>query len=251
MARILTEETSLTRKRKSLQQETKALRRMLHVEAGAAVVLLVAGAVLWIGRDTRWMFGMGVAAGILYVAHRLRIRQNDQETINLRAGLKGEVEVTRQLAESLDNHHYIFNDLRIKTGRRSAQIDHLVVSPRGIFLIETKNWRGHLDGTEADDRWTQTKREGEPPIRISNPIQQTKRHAEILRLALDREGIVWTDIHPMVVFLSPRTTFDITDSSTPVLHPRHAVEYIAGFATEREYSEDEINRVINLLMRCK
>ncbi len=251
MARILTEETTLTRKRKSLQQETQTLRRILRIEAIGASVLLVAGLGLWVWQGTSWLFGGGLAAGILYGAHRLRIRQNDQEVVNLRAGLKGEVEVTRQLGESLDNNHYIFNDIRIKAGRRSAQIDHLIVSPRGIFLIETKNWRGHLDGTEADERWTQTKREGEPPIRISNPIQQTKRHAEVLRLALDREDIDWPGIHSMVVFLSPRTTFDIHASQTPVLHPQQAVSYIASFTSEREYTEDKINRVINLLMRCK
>lgn len=251
MARILTEETSLTRKRKSLQRETQTLRKLLRIEAGAAIVLLGVGALLWSWQGHGWIFAMGVVAAVLYWAHRLRIQQNDREEINLRAGLKGEVEVTRQLTESLDSSHYIFNDLRIKVGRRSAQIDHVVVSPRGIFLIETKNWRGHLAGTEADDRWTQTKREGEPPIRISNPIQQTKRHAEIVRLALDREGIAWPGVHPLVVFLSPRTTFDIVDSRTPVLHPRDAVEYLASFQSEREYPEDEMDRVISLLMRCK
>lgn len=251
MARILTEETSLTRKRKSLLKETQALRTLLRVEGGIALFLLLAGLVFWVWQGSALVFGVGVAAGIFFLAHRLRVQQNDREEINLRAGLKGEVEVTRQLAESLDNEHYIFNDLRVKAGRRSAQIDHLIVSPRGIFLIETKNWRGHLAGTEADDRWTQTKREGEPPIRISNPIQQTKRHAEVLRTALDRQGIVWPDIHPMVVFLSPRTTFEITDSRTPVLHPRQAVEHVASFKTENAYSEDQINAVIQWLMRCK
>lgn len=251
MARILTEETSLTRKRKSLLQETQTLRKLLRWEAAAAGASLLIGIVVFFWRGSGVLLGCGLVLAIICLAHRLRVQQNDREVVNLRAGLKGEVEVTRQLAESLDNSHYIFNDLRIKAGRRSAQIDHLVVSPRGIFLIETKNWRGHLSGTEEDDRWTQTKREGEPPIRISNPIQQTKRHADVLRIALDRESVRWPDLHPMVVFLSPRTTFDIRHSETPVLHPREAVEYVASYRAEQDHSEEEINAVINLLMRCK
>lgn len=248
MARILTEESSLTRRRKALDQETRALQRLLRFEAGAAIVLSVMGGVAYVWKGDVRLLGVGIAVTVFYLAHRLRVVQNAREAKIVQAGLRGESEVTKQLAESLDNSHYLFNDLLVKVGRRSAQIDHLVVSPNGMFAIETKNWRGHIEGREEDERWTQTKGADGPPIRVANPIQQTKRHVEIMREAFERAGIEWTDIHSMVVFLSPKTSFDVPSSSVPVLRPKEAVRYIQACQPDRPHNESELDKVVHLLM---
>jgi len=248
MARILTEESSLTRKRQQLLSETVTLRNLLRWEAGMAIALLVAGAALYVYNGQQTLFGLGVAAGVFYFAHYLRIQQNSREERIVEAGLKGEIEVTRKLAQSLDNSHYVFNDLLLKVGRKSAQLDHLIVSPRGIFTIETKNWRGHLEGDEGDDRWKQTKQPDQPPILISNPIRQTQRHLQVLGAAFDQAGIVWPDIVRMVVFLSPQTTFHIHNRTIPVLRPDEAIDYIRSYASSRTYSEEEIDAVVKLLL---
>ena len=248
MARILTEESSLTRKRQQLLSETETLRNLLRWEAGMAIALLVAGAVLYFYNGTSMLFGLGIAAAVFFLAHYLRIQQNSREERIVQAGLKGEVEVTRKLAQSLDNSHYVFNDLLIKVGRKSAQLDHLIVSPRGIFTIETKNWRGHLEGDESDDRWQQTKEAGQPPILISNPIRQTQRHLDVLRAAFERAEMDWPDIVRMVVFLSPKTTFTIHNRTVPVLRPDEAIAYIRSYASPRTYTEQEIDAVVKLFM---
>ncbi len=251
MAHILTEESSLTRRRRSLEKETGALQTLLRWEAGLAALLTVAGVAVFFVRGDATLFWLGIAAGVFFLAHYIRIRQNSREERIVQAGLKGETEVTRRLAEALDNSHYIFNDLLIKQGRQSAQIDHLVVSPKGIFAIETKNWRGRIEGREDEDRWSQFKQPDKPPIRVSNPIKQTRRHVDILRGALERAGIDWPGIVSIVVFMSPNTEFSVQDSKTPVLRPKEAVDYIANYQAEREYSEDEVTAILNLLMRNK
>ncbi len=251
MARILTEESSLTRRRTSLEKETRVLQRLLRVEAGLALLLTLAGAGVWIWKGTGTVLGLGLAMGVFYVAHRLRIQQNSREEKIVQAGLRGEVEVTRQLAESLDNEHYILNDLLIKHGRKTAQIDHLIVSPRGLFAIETKNWRGHIAGHEDEARWTQTKEPGMAPLKVFNPIRQTKRHVDLLRQALLGAGIDWPDIFSVVVFLSPKTTFDVPDATIPVLRPQEAVRFIAEHEGGRAYSEAEVSALVNWLMRSK
>jgi hypothetical protein len=251
MARILTEETSLTRKRKGLEQENRVLSKLLPYELGLALVTLVAGVAIYIWRGSTVPIWIGLLFGVTYVAHRLRIRQNSREEKIVQAGLRGEIEVTRQLSEALDRQHYIFNDLKILHGRKSAQIDHLIVSPKGIFAIETKNWRGHIEGSATDDRWRQIKEPGHPPIKVFNPIRQTQRHAELLRGALAAAGIDWPHIYSLVVFLSPRTTFAVPDSTIPVVRPGEAVQYIARFPAERDYTEQEISDVVHFLMRSK
>jgi len=66
------------------------------------------------------------------------------------AGARGESAVEQELKKLPDNF-YVINDFRLnfsrpiinkQTGDKifSIQIDHLVISPGGVFLLETKNW---------------------------------------------------------------------------------------------------------------
>ena len=66
------------------------------------------------------------------------------------AGATGEEAVIRVLSK-LSDEYYIFNDKTLRLSKsvrwrkyneyvRSAQVDHIIVGPTGVFLIETKNW---------------------------------------------------------------------------------------------------------------
>ena len=57
-------------------------------------------------------------------------------------GAIGESRIARQLSKLKDDQYKILNDVLIKTGDRSSQIDHIVVSVYGIYVIETKNYSG-------------------------------------------------------------------------------------------------------------
>jgi hypothetical protein len=76
----------------------------------------------------------------------------------------------------------------------TTQIDHIVVSVYGIFVIETKNLKGWIFGSAEDDTWTQalfgTK------YRFQNPLKQNYRHTRCLAeyLHLDHRAfhsVVW------------------------------------------------------------
>ncbi len=56
-----------------------------------------------------------------------------------RSGLKGEKRVIRNLVENLSDQYSIFNNVLLKGGKRGGDIDHIVVGPTGVFVIETKN----------------------------------------------------------------------------------------------------------------
>lgn len=42
----------------------------------------------------------------------------------------------------LPNEYVLFNDLLFENNGISTQINHIVVSPYGVFVIETKGYRG-------------------------------------------------------------------------------------------------------------
>lgn len=60
----------------------------------------------------------------------------------------------RKMLELPDEYH-IFNDLFLENNGYTTQIDHVVVSPYGVFVIETKGYKGWILGGENSDYWTQ------------------------------------------------------------------------------------------------
>jgi hypothetical protein len=79
-----------------------------------------------------------------------RTKKAIEELRTIIAGAKGEYAVEQELRK-LPNNFYVINDYKLdfvrpiinkQTGEKifSIQIDHLVVTPGGVFILETKNW---------------------------------------------------------------------------------------------------------------
>ena len=60
-------------------------------------------------------------------------------TMPSRRGQTGENKVSRILAKLPEDKYKVINDLLLKTSHGTTQIDHIVLSEYGIFVIETKN----------------------------------------------------------------------------------------------------------------
>ena len=69
-------------------------------------------------------------------------------------GKYGEIRVARKL-DWLSKEYITLNDVLLPTHYGTTQIDHIVVSPYGIVVIETKNYKGWIFGTERQKIWTQ------------------------------------------------------------------------------------------------
>ena len=71
------------------------------------------------------------------------------------AGEKGEMAVAIRLSNLPKNDYFVINDLLFRRQNgRTSQIDHVVVSRYGIFVIETKNISGYIYGGEYSQTWT-------------------------------------------------------------------------------------------------
>ncbi|SDX46994.1 NERD domain-containing protein [Paenibacillus sp. CF384] len=94
-------------------------------------------------------------------------------------GIIGEKSVIRKL-NKLDKRKYeVIHDLTIpSTSGRTTQIDHVVISIHGIFVIETKNYRGWIVGDERSEYWTQViyKRKE----KLYNPLRQNYGHIQAI-----------------------------------------------------------------------
>ena len=96
----------------------------------------------------------------------------------------------------LPDEYIIFNNLYFESNGRSTQIDHVVVSPYGVFVIETKGYKGWILGGENSEYRTQLlyKHKHE----LYNPIKQNDGHVKFLRHLL--EYPVDIPFFPIVVF---------------------------------------------------
>ncbi|WP_291275219.1 NERD domain-containing protein [Flavobacterium sp.] len=97
-------------------------------------------------------------------------------------GVIGE-KTTSSILYFLDKSKYkVINNIVLKTGEITTQIDHLVISDFGIFVIETKNYKGWILGNENSEYWTQViyKRKE----KLYNPIRQNLSHIKTLKNCL-------------------------------------------------------------------
>ncbi len=94
------------------------------------------------------------------------------------------------------NVYQRFHDVIVPTANGTTQIDHLVISPFGLFVIETKNMRGWIYGNEDQAQWTQAI--GGRKSKFQNPLRQNYRHTKALEEYL---GLAADALHSVVFFV--------------------------------------------------
>lgn len=120
-------------------------------------------------------------------------------------GTLGEALVNQLTFRKLDAQLYRgFSDVYLPRadGDGTTQVDHVVVSPFGIFVIETKNYAGWIYGAEHQARWTQTFSRFRKHA-FQNPIWQNKAHIRALAEFLHLPEAVFHN----VVFFCGECTF--------------------------------------------
>lgn len=111
-------------------------------------------------------------------------------------GFIGEL-IVRILIGSTDiqNSYFVLNNIKIPTEDGSAQIDHIIICCSGVYVIETKNYKGLIYANEYDYEWIQNiygKR-----YYFYSPYLQNEKHCYILSDILGTEE----NIYNVIVFV--------------------------------------------------
>lgn len=141
-------------------------------------------------------------------------------------GAIGEKAIANRL-DGLPEEYDIFNDVMIEHGSSTTQIDHIVVSVYGIFVIETKNMHGRVYGSVNSEYWSQYLPETyyrNREYRFRNPFWQNEGHIKALRRVL---GDYSVPIHGIVVFPNEAELNVNNDGS--LLHRNELLSYILSF----------------------
>lgn len=124
-------------------------------------------------------------------------------------GRLGEKAVIRVIGPTVPRVRYLINDLKIRLPNgKTAQIDHILINKKGIFVIETKNYSGNIYGNDNQLEWTQVLNYGRVKNKIYNPVKQNKTHVYYISKMLDKRY----PIISAVVFVQGNTQYINSDN---------------------------------------
>ena len=104
-------------------------------------------------------------------------------------GWTGELQGTLAHKVFLDSNVYEdINNITLPTANGTTQIDHVIVSRFGIFVVETKNMSDWIFGDEKSPQWTQSLPGGRK-FQFQNPLHQNYKHVKALQefLGIEKE----------------------------------------------------------------
>lgn len=86
----------------------------------------------------------------------------------------------------LPEEYHVIDDVLFVSNGRSTQIDHIVVSPYAVFVIETKGYKGWIFGGESTEYWTQSIYGHKSTF--YSPLLQNDGHVRFLKFMLKDLG---------------------------------------------------------------
>jgi hypothetical protein len=110
---------------------------------------------------------------------------------------RGEAAVRRTLAACFPSLAYhLLNNVTLPTEDGTTQVDHILVSRFGVFVLETKHYTGWLYANPGAPQWTQVIYKKH--YKFQNPIHQNRKHVSAVAKLLD--FLPGDQIHSIVVF---------------------------------------------------
>ena len=163
---------------------------------------------------------------------------------NERTGLIGENIVVHHLRLLLRNGEYLLANVLLPVNEKfKTEIDCILISRKGIFCIEIKNWVGHIHGNDEDENWLQVY--DDPDLddrRHKNPVKQNLSHCNILNRNLNGKYMI-----DNIVIITGSDDIEH-------VHSKYAFS-LFGFKnfyraqTEDELTLEDIERIYNKLCR--
>jgi hypothetical protein len=182
-------------------------------------------------------------------------KSKHNERIATRKGELGEYKIDIQLAQLPKEYKYL-SDLLVENKKARtgySQVDHVVITPYGIFVIETKNYQGTIYGGKDRKTWSVNGK-----FKMMNPFIQNYGHIQALKSFIDKK------YHPLIISMvsfTKRCTFKIDDlelrkiaSNDLIVYDVELSEYIHRKVSvlklqhnEPLLSENDINDIYNAI----
>ena len=195
---------------------------------------------LWIGLIIFLIrYGIWIVLGIV-VADRIldyfqymkssyyKVTKNKYFSVMFDKGKLGEYYIYKHLKKlEKNNAKFLFNIYVPKENGETTEIDVLMITTKGIFVFESKNYSGWIFGSELQKYWTQTLPQGKGRSlkeKFFNPIMQNTGHIKHLKNIIGED----IEMHSIITF-SNRCTFKklyIKSPSVEVIHRQEVMQTV-------------------------
>lgn len=165
-----------------------------------------------------------------------------EKTLSEKKGAVGEQIIKVLVLNQLDNKIYRhFHNLIIPSGKYTTQIDNIIVSPFGIFVVEAKYFAGWIYGQSYQQNWTHTLSRYSK-FSFQNPLRQNHKHIKALCALL---RLPESQFHSVVAFTHRDCQFK-TKLPNNVCLVNHFIPYIQSFDQEI-LSNEKIQQACSIL----
>lgn len=130
--------------------------------------------------------------------------------------------VTALLSTLPTKEYIVLNDIMIRSYTGVSQIDHVVISTHGIFVIETQDYHGEIVGKETDQYWTWST--GKEKHHFFNPVRQNHAHIKALETVLEQIGNV-----PLISVVAFPRDCELKSEPLGVLHYNELLNKIQNY----------------------
>ena len=152
-----------------------------------------------------------------------------------------------------DGGRFLFNLYLPKTKGKTTEVDVVLIHPKGLFVIESKNYNYWIFGNEIHRTWTQVLPRGRGnkshKIQFYNPIRQNELHIKYLKRIVGETIPIWS----IIVFSDRCVLKDVTISlktQHKVIHLyelKSMISQIVERADVEHSSQQKVDRLYNQL----
>ena len=181
-----------------------------------------------------------VLAVVLYVV----IKRKREQARNAAQGRRGEAAVARKLGSICRSKGFaLLNNVYLPLYDTTTQIDHIVVGPFGILMVETKADQGEIYGSPKDENWIQVI--GKARNKHYNPLKQNKTHCDNLRHNLKKKNLYVVKIESLVVYAAKNVQL-YTTGNAPVVTMKQLKKFFRQ-PLFRENNKVNVDKVVDTI----
>jgi hypothetical protein len=161
-------------------------------------------------------------------------------------GLQGEKQVVKLLSRSLSDDYFLINSLYLQGG--GGDIDHIVLAPAGVFVLETKNWSGTI--INQGDQWKRLVKSGSG----KSPSNQVKINVTRIRQIIDSSPnlhYLGIGVEGIVVLTNKNAKFQLVNPTVTILKLPQLPNYILNRGSQRRFSCDQLEAIAREITKQK
>lgn len=239
MAQSLAKEREETILREKLQRENRVLTKIiLLLEWPLTLLMTAAGVCSFMAHDSSAMLTAAGFAILVASMHSLYLLRNRHKQRKLLLKRSGEVRVAGELQRTLSAHAELIHDVIVHGDGDVAQIDHIAITNKAVFILETKDWDGSVRGDDRDPYWHYTERRSGASHAVQNPFRQNDYHLHVVEHFLQESHVRGVPVIPMVVNAGSDTQWDIRHAKNEIYVLAEVPDVILGVQTSAELNKE-------------